>query len=145
MKRISVLLLVALLIHALCACQSDEVMIENRVYDIIEAFNSGDMEAVLDCYDAKTRNANKALVNIGGGLLGMAGLDVGFADLFGLTVGLMSDGELLQVQDVQISVNSNSTRADVKAMLHYADINGSYDMPLELSLIKENGDWYITP
>ena len=144
-KRLAVFAVILLLVPMLCACQSDEQKIEARVYAIVDAFNSGDMEAVLDCYDAKTRNANKALMNIGGGLLGMAGIDVGLADLFGLTVGLMSDGELVRVEDMQISINGDNTRAEVSATLYYHDIEGGYDMPLELTLIKEDGDWYITP
>lgn len=136
---------ILILVPMLSACQSDEEMIEDRVYAILDAFNSGDMEAVLDCYDAKTRNANKALMNIGDGLLGMAGLDVGLTDLFGLTVGLMSDVELVRVEDMQISINSDKTQATVVGNLYYTDVDGSWGMPLELTLIKENGDWYITP
>lgn len=146
MKKILLFILsVVLAAFCLTACQSDEVKIENRVNEMITAFNTGDMEGVLDCYDAKTRNANKALLNIGSELFGMTGFDVGLADLFGLTVGLMSDGELLVVEDMQISVNSNGTRATVELTLNYKDVSNTDTVYQQLTMVKENGDWYVTP
>lgn len=129
----------------LCGCKSDEVKIQERLDAVVFAFNSGDMEGVLDCYDAKTRNVNKAVLGIGDGLLGMGGIDIGFSSLFALTVGLQSEGDIVKVEDVQITINSDGTRAEVSAMVHFDGPGGELDTPIQMTMIKENGDWYITP
>lgn len=133
------------MVFLFCACQNDETRIANRVDEMIAAFNSGDMEGVLDCYDAKTRNANKALLEIGNGLFGMTGLEIGLTELFGLTVGLVSDGDLLVIDDMQISIDSNGTKATVELTLNYKDVSNEDTVYQQLTMVKENGDWYITP
>lgn len=146
MKRILLFLLtIGIIASVLCACKSDEAMIEDRMNTFVSAFNSGDMEAVLECFDAKTRNAYKAIFSIGDGLIGMTGFEVGLSDLFGLSVGLVSEGELLQVEDLQITINSESSRATVTGSLCYSDVANSYDQTIQLTMVKENGDWFITP
>ena len=145
-KRVLLLICVTGMIMAmLCGCKSDEVKIQERLDAVVFAFNSGDMEGVLDCYDAKTRNVNKAVMGIGNGLLGMGGIDIGLSSLFALTVGLQSNGDLVRVEDVQITMNTDRTRATVNATLCYEDVDGGYDTPLQMTMIKENGDWFITP
>ena len=129
----------------LCGCKSDEVKIQERLDEVVFAFNSGDMEGVLNCYDAKTRNVNKAVLEIGDGLLGMGGIDIGLSSLFALTVGLQSEGDIVKVEDVQITMNSDGTRAEVSAKLLFDGAGGGYDAPIQMSMVKENGDWYLTP
>ena len=145
-KRLILLIcMLGMISTMLCSCKSDEVKIQERVDAVVFAFNSGDMEGVLDCYDAKTRNANKAALGIGDSLLGMSGFDIGLSSLFALTVGLQSDGEMVRVEDVQITIHTDGNRATVNALLHYESMSGGYDSDLQLSMIKENGDWYLTP
>lgn len=129
----------------LCGCKSDEVKIQERLDAVVFAFNSGDMEGVLDCYDAKTRNVNKAVLGIGDSLLGMGGIDIGLSSMFALAVGLRSNGELVRIEDVQITMNSDRTVAKVEAVLCYEDTGSAFDAPLQITMVKENGDWYITP
>lgn len=129
----------------LCGCKSDEVKIQERLDAALFAFNSGDMEGVLDCYDARTRNVNKAVLGIGNSLLGMGGIDIGLSSLFALSVGLQSDGELARLEDVQITIGADGTRANVEAVLCYEDTDDTLELPLKITMVKENGDWFITP
>ena len=145
-KRMVILVSVAAMLSVLlCGCKSDEEKIQDRLDAVVFAFNSGDMEGFLDCYDAKTRNVNKAVLGIGDSLLGMGGIDIGLSSLFALTVGLQSDGDLVRVEDVQITMNADRTQAKVSATLYYDDTDGGYTSPVQLIMVKENGDWYITP
>lgn len=145
-KRIVILVSIsAMLGMLLCGCKSDEDKIRERVEMVVFSFNSGDAEGFLDCYDAKTRNVNKAVLGIGDSLLGMGGINIGLSSLFALTVGLQSNGDLVRVEDIQITMNADRTRATVNATLYYENADGGYDSPLQISMIKENGDWFITP
>lgn len=137
--------ILGMLSTVLCGCKSDEVKIQERLDAAVFAFNSGDMEGVLDCFDAKTRNVNKAVLGIGDGLLGMGGIDIGLSSMFALAVGLQSDGELMRVEDVRITISADGMRADVEAVLCYEDTQRAFDTPLQITMVKENGDWYITP
>lgn len=129
----------------LYGCKSDEVKIQERLDAVVFAFNSGDMEGVLNCYDAKTRNVNKAVLGVGDGLLGMGGIGIGLSGLFALVVGLQSDGELVRIENVQIEISTDGLRADVEAVLCYEDAGNAFKEPLYIGMVKENGDWYITP
>ena len=147
MKRILSCLLICVIISTLlagCDLRSDEQKIQDRLDDFLSAYNSGDFEKVLDCFDARTRNTYKAAFNIGGSLLGgITGLDIGFAVLFGLGVGLMSDGDILRLDNVQIEFVSDS-RALVTATLHYQDYETSSSQDMQFNLIKEDNEWFIT-
>lgn len=143
MKKIVLFLLcIVLLVPILSGCKSDEVLIKERVDQLLFAFNSGDMEGVLNCYDAKTRNANKALLGLGNKLLGD---NMDLSGLFSLVVGFASEGEMLRMEDVQITVNAKGTKATVKAKLYYSDIENEQETLLQLTMVKEDGDWFITP
>lgn len=144
-RAVALVILICLVTALLCGCKSDEQKIEDRLNQFLFAFNTGDMEAVLDCYDAKTRNANKAILGLGNNLLGDSLLGMSFQGLFALSVGLMSEGELLRVEDVVVEIHSSGTRATVSATLYYEDYSESHNSQIQLTMIKENGDWYITP
>lgn len=144
-RPLLLLCLLGMISTMLCGCKNDEVKIQERLDAVLFAFNSGDMEGVLDCYDAKTRNVNKAVLGIGDGLLEMGGIDIGLSSLFALTVGLQSNGELVCIEDVQITISTDGMRADVAAILCYEGTGSTFDTPLQITMVKENGDWYITP
>ncbi|MBO4938704.1 MAG: hypothetical protein J6C98_06870 [Oscillospiraceae bacterium] len=145
MKRvISLIVIIAVLLVSLSACtfKSDEELIEDRMNDFLKAYNSGDMDAVLECLDAKTRNTYKAAINIGSGLVGLTGFNVSIADLFGLGIGVMSDGDVLQLRNMKINISSD-TKATVSATMYYEDYEGGYSDDVKFALVKEDGDWYI--
>ena len=65
----------------------NEALITERIETFLTAYNAGDMEAVLECLDAKSRNAFQATLNLLGGLAGAAtGVGIDLSDLFSLGV-----------------------------------------------------------
>lgn len=143
-KFISVLCLILIIISMVCGCalKSDEELIEERMNTFIKAYNAGDIDAVLECVDAKTRNTYKAVMNIGNSLIGLSGFQVSISDIFSLGVGIMSDGDILRCDNMDISLDSDRT-ATVRATIHYQDYEGSYSDTVNFTLVKENGQWYL--
>lgn len=110
--------------------------------NFLAAYNSGDMDKVLECLDSKTRNTYTAAMNITGGLIGLTGFEVSISDLFGLGVGIMSDGDVLKLEQMDITIQSD-TKATVSTTMHYKDYETSYSETVKFTLVKEDGDWYI--
>ena len=75
--------------------KSDEEKIKSRLESFTNAYNSGDLEKMLDCMDSKTKNTYKSAINITDSLIGKTGFKINLNDLFGLSVGITSDGELM--------------------------------------------------
>ncbi len=143
-KIVAAFLLAALII-GLCGCfltKSDEDLIRSRIAEFVRCYNSGDMSGALACCSAKTRNALAAVVSLleqaGGSLLGAK---VKMSDLFSVSVGAMSDGDMLQVDVDSISVNGD--RATAKATMRYKDVRTAQSAQLVVALCKEGNDWYI--
>ena len=79
MKRgIALLAAVCMLIVICSGClgKSDEELIRDRMNTFLTAYNSGDLQGVLQCMDAKTRNTYQSALNIGNVLIprGVSGL-----------------------------------------------------------------------
>lgn len=143
-KGISVLLVTIIFISLCSGCESksNEEMIQDRMNAFLSAYNSGDMQGAISCLDAKTRNTYQAALNIGNSLIGLTGFSVGIEDLFGLGVGLSGNGDVLKLDDMKISIKSD-TKATVTATMQYQDLEKSYSQNVSFTLVKENGDWYI--
>ena len=52
-----------------CLGKSDEELIRDRMNTFLTAYNSGDLQGVLQCMDAKTRNTYQSALNIGNVLI----------------------------------------------------------------------------
>lgn len=143
-KIISILLLISLFSTALTACifKSDQQLIEDRMDVFLKAYNSGNFEAVLECLDAKSRNTYKSAFGIGSGLIGLTGFSVNMSDLFGLSIGLIPDGDALRLENTRIAIKS-STTAVVYATMYYHDLETDYSEDVQIKLVKEDGDWFI--
>ncbi len=144
MKRASVFILsIFILLEMLTACgaKSDMEQIVERVDTFLNAYNAGDLEKTIECFDPKTRNTYKSMLNVGNALVGMTGLDIAINDIFGLGVGLLSDGELLRLEDREITFVSD-TEAILSARAYYEGYSG-YTEDVSLRLVKEDGDWYF--
>ena len=64
---------------------TDEELIRERVETFISAYNEGDMDTVLECLDAKSRNAMEAMLKLLGGIAGSyTGFEIDLKDLFSL-------------------------------------------------------------
>lgn len=144
MKKVMVILIVVAVIAVAYYSgflKSDEAKIEDRMNAFLSAYNSGDMDGVLESLDAKTRNTYKSVLSVGDTLISMTGVSIKNTDLFALGVGL-TEGQTLRFIDMEIDVVSE-TKATVSATMLYHDLQESYSKNVKFTLVKENGDWYI--
>ena len=144
MKR-SILVILAFII-TLSGCvvgKSDEELINDRIDTFLSAYNSGDYDEVLECFTVKMRNTLKSATGIGDALIGgITGFDINMSDLFGLGAGILSDGDILTVSDMQITFQ-NETTANVEIVLKY-NINGTdFSETTNFTMSKEKNDWLI--
>lgn len=143
-KMITWLLVCAILVVAAYHggfLKSDEQKIEDRMNDFLKSYNAGDMNGVLDSFDAKTRNTYKAAMNVGNSLIGLTGFGIDMSDMFSLGIAL-SEGDALQFDDMQITIVSD-TKATVRVTFRYQNIQESYTQKAKFTLVKEDNDWYI--
>lgn len=126
-----------------CSFQkSDLEMIEDRIDAFLSAYNSGDLSAVFECLDVKTRNTYKALFGIGNSLVGMTGFGIDIYDLWAFSVGTMSDGDMLTINIDDINfVDEN--HAIVSAAIRYKSTASGYTENVQIIMTKENGDWFL--
>lgn len=118
---------------------TNEELITERIETFLTAYNDGDMEVVLECLDAKTRNAFQAMLNILGGLAGSAaGFNIDLSDLFSLGVSTTSgDFMELEITDITVIDSTNAT-ATTKMFL-----TGSGAQIIYFEMVYENNGWYI--
>lgn len=146
MKRSMLTILLSLaLCLSIAGCnllKSDSEMIEDRIDTFLSAYNSGDLNAVFECFDAKTRNTYKAILGMGNSLAGMAGFGIDIYDLWAFSVGTMSDGEMLAI-DIDDIEFVDETHALVYAEMRYKSAVNGYSESVEISVSKEDGDWFV--
>ena len=146
-------LIFALLLITLCSCfdggsskkgggsskpKTDEEKIEARINEFITAYNDGDMDAVLQCLDATTRNAFQALLNLMGGFVGsQAGFDIDLSDLFSLGVST-AEGDFMELEIRSIAMLDSSNAIATTFM----DLNGA-ESTIYFIMVYEKGGWYI--
>ena len=127
-KLLSLLLVLMMSITALVGCLGEEEppkptdteLITERVETFVEAYNDGDMNAVLACLDAKTRNAFQALLNVAGGIAGsVTGVSIDLKDLFALGVSTTS-GDFMDLKISSISIK-NDKNATVTTTMNLAE------------------------
>lgn len=142
---------VFIFIASLGACspqKSDEELIEARIDEFLTAYNTGDLDAVLNCLDAKTRNAYKSAIGItealGGAVPNVGGIlgEISISDLFGISIGIMSKGDVLMVDIRQINIQDGTT-ATVDVTMGYKDKLDAFSSEAVFTMLKENGNWYI--
>ena len=143
-RFLSFLLATILLLTCLSACKKEkqptnEELIENRITTFVTAYNDGDMDTALSCFDAKTRNALEAMFNLVGGIAGnLTGFDVALSDLFSLGVSMTADDFMkLEIIDITVIDSANAT-ATTKMFL-----TGSGTQIIYFEMICENDGWYI--
>lgn len=123
--------------------KSDEQLINERIDKFLNAYNSGDMSGVVSCFDAKTRNQFQGILNIGNALIGgSTGFGINISDLFGISVGSVSDEDILKATDRVITFKSDSL-ATVTITLSYKDNYSSMSDKAVLTMVKEGRDWFI--
>ena len=150
----SLLLMISLLLTFLVACKTgdsntpttdntvtptNEELIEERIKTFLTAYNTGDMDAVLKCLDAKTRNAFQAMLNLLGGIAGSyAGFDIDLSDLFSLGVNTTS-GDFMGLEITSIDIINETTAVATTNM----ELSGT-SMTIYFDMVYENDGWYIS-
>ncbi|MGN1203108.1 MAG: hypothetical protein ACI4RF_07405 [Eubacterium sp.] len=151
MKKILTLTLILILsVSFLSGCnmliKSDEELIEERINSFVSAYNSGDVDGLIECFDSKTKTAMKSALGIGNSLLGgLIGFDISLSDIFGLGMGI-TDGDVLTVQQINdIQVGTDTATADVTIV--FSDEwggSGATTDDCTFYLKSENGGWFIS-
>lgn len=141
-KAFMFVLALTLVFTGLAACTpttTDEELIEERIEAFLTAYNSGDMEATLECLDAKSRNSFQALLNLLGGLAGsLTGFNIDLSDLFSLGINTASGDFMgLEITDIHIQDSKNAT-VTTTMTLTGAGIHTIYFI-----MVYENDGWYI--
>ncbi len=143
-KFLALFLVIIMALGCFSSCKkydkpTNEELIENRITTFVTAYNNGDMDTVLSCLDAKTRNAFQAMLNLLGGLAGsVAGFDIDLSDLFSLGVSTTSgDFMKLEITDITVIDNTNAT-ATTSMNLPGAGVQTIYFV-----MVYENDGWYI--
>ncbi|MBQ7347460.1 MAG: hypothetical protein IJW55_05840 [Clostridia bacterium] len=143
-RFLSFLLAMILLLTCLSACKKEkqptnEELIENRITTFVTAYNDGDMDTVMSCLDAKTRNAFQAMLNLLGGLAGSAaGFNIDLSDLFSLGVSTTT-GDFMELEITNITVIDNENATATTTM----DLTGAGTQTIYFVMVYENNGWYI--
>ena len=150
MKRfLALLLVIVMALGCLASCKKDddspealptnEELITERIETFLTAYNTGDMDTVLECLDAKTRNAFQAMLNLIGGLAGFAaGFDIDLSDLFSLGVST-TQGDFMGIEITNINVIDSSNAVATTTM----DLTGAGVQTIYFEMVYENNGWYI--
>lgn len=152
LQKIVSVILSLMMIFSCCGCQKEPEP-EDIMKKLETAFNTANIEMMLECYEPSVQNMYKGMMEIGGALLG--GVDLativsglgGFADIFGSEFGA-------EMPKIEIVVNSKKVLSDSKVILNvtqkydYKGIDVPKDTPTELTedvyFVKIDGEWYIS-
>ncbi|MBR3893672.1 MAG: hypothetical protein IKJ35_00845 [Clostridia bacterium] len=148
MKRFFALILALILVlPCVLSCTKEkeeeaptkEELIQKRIEEFVTAYNDGDMETVLSCLDAKTRNAFQAMLNLLGGLAGKyTGIDVDLSDLFSLGISTASgDFMNLIIKEIKV-IDSKNAIATTTMKLSAAETSTIYFV-----MVYEHEGWFI--
>lgn len=141
-RLVSLILVTALLLSCFSACKNqptNDELIENRINSFVEAYNNGDMDALLSHLDAKSSNTLEATLNLAGGLAGgLTGFDLELSDLFSLGIGTYSS-DFMNLEIIEINY-IDSTNAFATTTVELA---GSKAKTIQFVMVYENDGWYI--
>ncbi len=149
-RFLSFLLATTLLLTCFVSCKNNgdenkttpptnEELITERIETFLTAYNTGDMETVLECLDAKTRNAFQAMLNLLGGLAGSAaGFNIDLSDLFSLGVSTTS-GDFMELEITDITVIDSANAFATATM----DLTDTGTQIIYFEMVYENNGWYI--
>ncbi len=130
--------------------KSNEELIHICIDRFEESYNNGDLKGVIACLSAKRQKQIKSIINLMNAVsfgIGCGPINISSAidlyDLFGLSVGSVSDEELLRVETHSISF-TDAGGADVCADISFQFAYGTQEVgTVILKMVKEKGKWYI--
>lgn len=131
--------------------KSDEEVIRARLESFQSDYNDGDMEALTENFDNKTRSTIESTIGLTESLFGgLTGYGVNYSDLFGLGVAL-NDGDMLVFGDIEsIDINGENATVVVELTMNANMMGQSHSTSetVQIDLVKEsagflNEDWFI--
>lgn len=119
---------------------TNEELIAKKINKFLTAYNTGDMDEVLKCLDAKTRNEFQALMNILGGIAGgLLGFDISLSDFFALGISIAEEDFMkLEITDITIIDASNAVVTTKMDMIGDEESTTIY-----FEMVYEDDGWYI--
>lgn len=147
-RKGNAIILIFVVMFSLTSCLSmktDEELIADKVNDFIFAYNNGDMEGAIECFDTKSKKTLNATMNIGESIFsGIVGFDISLDDLFSIGMGFMTDDPLsMGIKDIEITSDNTATVVlDVTFSEESLDVDESAENVV-LHMVKEKGNWYI--
>ena len=129
---------------AACAPKTDEEMIADRIREFQNAYNSGDMDALIETLEPTTKNAMKATVSILQSLLGgKLGVDISLSDLFSLGVYYMDDNGVIRFDIERIVIEESGTKAAAEVIMNYGQASSAQNVTAYFEFVKTNSGWFI--
>ncbi len=124
-------------LHFSSIFKSDEELIRDRIQEFEDAYNDGDMEAVLECLEPSIKNAYSAMYGIAGSFMsGKIGFNASISELFAIgTVTAMEDGLHIEINEIVIDGNHATVRVTIRS--------GSFSEAGRFKMVKDNREWYI--
>jgi hypothetical protein len=122
--------------------ESDEDIIIRRISTFESAYNRGDLEAMVDCFDPATRTTLKAAISVTDTIIGgLTGYSFNIADMFGLVMGLgpFFDFDTPTISITVESVDINGDKATANVIINA----GGSEVHALLHMMKDNMGWYI--
>ncbi len=149
MKKILVLFFsMIVIISCFASCQmvneektppTNQELITEKIETFLTAYNTGDMEGVLQCLDAKTRNALQAMLNIIESIAGSyIGFEINLSDLFSLGVNT-TQGDFMGLEITEINI-IDSKNANVITIMN---LTGVETQIIYFEMVYEKNGWYI--
>ncbi len=125
--------------------KSDEEMIEDRLSAFAKSYTQGDLEAAIDCFEPKIRNAGKAGSDLANSALSKAlGFGVDVNGMWSLSVALL-DVEM-EIDISEIDIDGDEATVEATMTLKCKDLWGgeqSQDFDAVFEMVKDGKDWYI--
>ena len=120
---------------------------EKTIEKLEEAYNNQDLNAMIECFDSKTRNAYDAGDSLLGGVLGFSYKNAASLIPF-LSDAMGEEMPQIHLEVVRVEKTGNkSCIVHVKTTMTTDDGSDYYDETDEedtISMVKENGKWYVS-
>ncbi|MBR1731901.1 MAG: hypothetical protein IJ725_05665 [Ruminococcus sp.] len=152
-KTIIGIFLVVCIIISASGCglfKSDEQKMQDRILALADAYNAGDVDALIDCFDSKTKSVINGALGIGNAIIGdLFDIDIKVEDVLRLGTGLagLEYGDSLKINSINITkiLGSNaSAKVELSFTNVYSEDKETTSGTISVGLSKENDDWFIS-
>ena len=144
-KQVVAIYIAIIFVFQLSACQVSPKP-EKTIDNFVNAYNNGDFNAMLDCFDPTISRGIRALVDIVGGIVGISLNDI--MDLIPLLYRFTDELSIDSNAKPQMRVDVLGTdidgdNADVRVNMVVSADGQSYEMECVFRMVKTDDVWYI--